>query len=281
MWKRCARKFLIFWYKQNFCEVTSRNYIRMQKGGVIETARYRQSLTEPNDKYNHKYRSFYRSGKCKARPWRAVLNVSVCPNFPAIDPSNYSFFQKAITEGRKIAEEEDVPFKMAFKSICSKLSCIINQKIQWEGFLSTSPNHILGTFRGGWYHDPLLTEIKDPYMRLIRKARLGVSELASQTHYLSQSKSRICSHCQSNSIEDLHHYFFECSAYDSQRASFLDSVRPLLYSLGLPQGKVAPILGFPQGPASKRYFQTHSVTRKQLYLETCKYMRSTQRFRFV
>ena len=35
------------------------------------------------------------------------------------------------------------------------------------------------------------------------------------------------------------------------------------------------------GTASKGYFKYHRELRKKLYLETCKYMRLTQRFSFV
>ena len=62
---------------------------------------------------------------------------------------------------------------------------------------------------------------------------------------------------------------------------FLERVKPILSDLGLAQGQVAPLLGFPQGSASKRYFKANKELRERLYLETCDYMSSTQRFQFV
>ena len=118
-------------------------------------------------------------------------------------------------------------------------------------------------------------------MRLIRKARLGASELLGHTPYMSQSGSKICTHCQSQCTEDLHHYFFQCSAFNSQRTKFLERIDPILQDLGLPSHQVSSVLGFPQGPASKRYFSSNKDLREQLYLETCRYMRLTQRFSYV
>ena len=127
---------------------------------------------------------------------------------------------------------------------------------------------LLSSFREGWYHDNLLYSIRDPYMRLIRKCRLGVSELACDSHHKNPSYSRICTQCNLGVPEDLQHYFFECPAFSTHRKDFLTRVRPLLASLGLPQGKVAPVLGFPKGSASKRYFKINRSVRQQLYLES-------------
>ena len=123
--------------------------------------------------------------------------------------------------------------------------------------------------------------IKNPYMRLVRKARLEASELLSHTPYMSQSGSKICTHCQSNNTEDLHHFFFQCTAYNSQRVEFLERINPILRDLGLPLNDVSSVLGFPQGPASKHYFSSNKCLREQLYLETCRYMRLLQRFSYV
>ena len=195
--------------------------------------------------------------------------------------NTYKIYRMAFDDIRKDCVEANVTFKAAFRKCFSMISNGVNQDTQLREFRRSSPNHILNTLRGGWYHDPLLIEIKNPYMRLVRKARLEASELLSHTPYMSQSGSKICTHCQSNNTEDLHHFFFQCTAYNSQRVEFLERINPILRDLGLPLNDVSSVLGFPQGPASKRYFSSNKCLREQLYLETCRYMRLSQRFSYV
>ena len=185
-----------------------------------------------------------------------------------------------ITGIKDSASLEGVPFEKAFTKLFPKFIKAWNTQFQWKEFCNTR-HGTLSKFREGWYHDPLLHEIRDPYMRLIRKCRLGVSELACHSHHRDPSCSKLCKHCTLNVPEDLRHYFFQCPAFSQHRMNFLTRIKPLLGRLGLSQGEVGPILGFPSGSASKRYFKTHRSDRRQLYLETCKFMRLTQRFRFV
>ena len=84
-----------------------------------------------------------------------------------------------------------------------------------------------------------------------------------------------------NHFESLNHFFLECPAYSQQRAVFIEKISPILDELGLPNDKVSSFLGFPQGSASKRYFQSNRDTREKLYLQTCRFMEASQRFRFV
>ena len=243
---------------------------------------YRLSLTEVDDSNPSHYRAVYRNGKCKSRPWRADLRIYSCPEFPHTR-QDYQNLHNFLTKAQKKALKARVPFRsiVSRHRLVSQFLNGRNQILQWNDFTTTSPNHILATMRGGWYRDPLLTELKDPFMRLIRKARLGVSELASHTPYMSQSKDRTCFQCSSNAIESLHHFFFECDGFRQQRVDFLSAINPILDELALPRNKVASVLGFPTGTASKGYFKYHRELREKLYLETCKYMRLTQRFSFV
>ena len=170
-----------------------------------------------------------------------------------------------MTRVQKIALEQELSFRVVFRRNFSRFSSAWNQTSQWDEFKNNSPNHIL----------------LYPYMRLIRKARLGVSELASHTHYMNLSQSRICPHFKLNHFESLNHFFFECPAYSQQMAVFIEKISPILDELGLPNDKVSSFLGFPQGSASKRYFQSNRDTREKLYLQTCRFMETSQRFRFV
>ena len=258
-----------------------RNQSTVKIPGKSSFSNYRKTLTEYNSKHRHNFRGLYRNGKCKSKPWRADLTIWSCPTFPSIPENTYKIYRMAFDDIRKDCVETNVTFKAAFRKCFSMISNGVNQDTQLREFRRSSPNHTLNTLRGGWYHDPLLIEIKNPYMRLVRKARLEASELLSHTPYMSQSGSKICTHCQSNNTEDLHHFFFQCTAYNSQRVEFLERINPILRDLGLPLNDVSSVLGFPQGPASKRYFSSNKCLREQLYLETCRYMRLSQRFSYV
>ena len=243
-------------------------------------ADYKISLNNPHHRYDYHYRSLYPNGDCKSRPWKATLRVHVCPTFPKVKASSFETTQQMVTGIQREANVQNVPFHKLFKRLFPKFIKAWNTQYQWKEFCN-SRKGTLSSFREGWYHDNLLYSIRDPYMRLIRKCRLGVSELACHSHYRDPSCSKICAQCNLGVSEDLQHYFFECPAFHTHRKIFLNRIKPLLDNLGLPQGEVAPVLGFPEGSASKRYFKTHMSDRKQLYLATCTYMRSTQRFQFV
>ena len=119
---------------------------------------YRKSLTEYNSKHPHNFRGLYRNGKCKSKRWRADLTIWTCPTFPETPADNHEYYRMALNKSRKLCAEFNVSFKSAFRRNFSKISSAINQSTQLSDLRHSHPTHILNSLRGGWYHDPLLTD---------------------------------------------------------------------------------------------------------------------------
>lgn len=148
------------------------------------------------------------------------------------------------------------------------------------GCFKASRRNPLTRFRESWYHDALLHEIQNPYMRIIRKLRLGVSELKSHSWYHNPQKSTKCQHCHTHQDETLEHFFEVCPAFASQRSQFVEKITPILNSLKLPI-TVASFLGFDKKLEGKRYAKHSKSLRQRLYQCTCDFLKSTSRFEFV
>ena len=155
-------------------------------------------------------------------------------------------------------------------------------QLQWEEFKVTCPKNILLQFRNFWYHDPLVHQINHPYMRIIRKCRLGTSELRAHAWYLNQHRSRICEHCNLGVEETLDHLFYTCPAFSDQRERYLANVAPILSDLNLPN-TTASLLGFSDRLRFKNFSSSHHICdqRRLLFTHTCQFLKSTDRFKYV
>ena len=123
-------------------------------------------------------------------------------------------------------------------------------------------------------------EIKDPYMRLIRKCRLGRSELACHSVFFNNS-GKLCTNCNLNEDETLEHFFLKCPKFKEQRTVLLKNIGLVTKRLGLSPNRVKTLLGFDSRLTSKCYRRDKVRLRRQLYKHTCKFMRDTKRFQFV
>lgn len=72
------------------------------------------------------------------------------------------------------------------------------------------------------YHDSLLYSMRDPWMRQLRKLRLGVSDLLDHTHFLNEF-IRNCTRC--NSGEE--HFFIRCTAHAIPRMKYFCKLQVL------------------------------------------------------
>ena len=163
--------------------------------------------------------------------------------------------------------------------LCPNLKKVY-QKVQWNQFEKSTKCSTLQNFRCSWYHDPLLHQLKDPMMRIIRKCRLGVSELLVHSHHLNPFGGKVCPHCNSQKYESLKHFFLECSAFEKQRCKLIRKVKPILKKLGLPL-TAKSLLGFDDRLTSIQHRKSSHSDRISLYSHTCEFMRSTNRFEYI
>ena len=212
--------------------------------------------------------------------WRADLKGKGRPTFPIVPESRYKLIRKYIFETRDIFREKNKSLKKGFREIMLPVLTQVYETTQWDEFTRSSACKTLKKFRSGWYHDPLLHQTKNPYMRVIRKCRLGKSELRAHSHFHEPCKGKICTECKLNQPESLEHYFLKCPAYNAQRKRYFDEVQPILSKLGHPT-EVKFLLGFDDRLTSKKFSAGREPIRKRLYLSTCRFMKSTKRFKFV
>ena len=144
----------------------------------------------------------------------------------------------------------------------SEASKDVFQKAQLKSFNQDFPMHTLSQFRKSWYHDCLLHRMSDPYMRIIRKCRLGVSELRDHSWFHTPERSK------------------NCPAFAVQRNHYLNAITPILRGLNLPI-TVGSFLGFDSNLEHKNYSSQQLSLRRRLYTHTCEFVRLTQRFQFV
>ena len=202
------------------------------------------------------------------------------PTFPTVRLDVRQKFDRAIHNMKKSCVRLNLPVQRLLNRLIPRETRKFFCKLQWDQFLQDSPNNILTQYRDSWYHDPLLHQLNDPFMRIIRKCRLGVSELRSHSWFHNQNRSKKCQHCSLQQEETLNHFFHVCPAYSEQRIQFLSNVNPILEELDL-SPTVKSLLGFDHRLKSKRFSKSHLSLRRRLYQYTCEFLRSTGRFRFV
>merc|ERR1711951_258312 len=95
----------------------------------------------------------------------------------------------------------------------------------------------------------------DPYMRVIRKCRLGRSELAAHSYLLNEGLSKMCTHCKMQTSESLSHFLLHCPTYTKQRSKLFTLVNSILKELGLERKCVKSLLGINDGMRSKKHCQ--------------------------
>ena len=238
------------------------------------------SLKSKSDSTDSGYRLVY-TNNSNTNPWRASLSIRKYQSFPVIPEFRREPIQKYTRDCQEICRKENYPVLKIFRRRMCPTLTELYQHIQWGDFSNSSGCDMLRRHRGGWYHDPLLHELKDPFMRVIRKCRLGRSELAIHSFYHEPKGDKNCTFCNQRKIESLNHFFFKCPRYSKERSLYFEKVKPLFRKLGLPQDHVSSCLGFNQRLGSKKYrIQTKSL-RTSLYKHTCDFLRQSNRFRFV
>ena len=241
---------------------------------------YANSLSRQGHNTDSGYRLVYKR-ECATDPWRADLKVKGNPKFPSVPESQYEVIKQYAFEEREKSLKANTPLTSMFKKIFAPFLTRAYETIQWSRFTSTPRCKTLREFRCGWYHDRLLHQLKDPYMRIIRKCRLERSELALHSFYRNPKASKICKCCDMKVEESLSHFFLECPAFVEQRSSYFTLINPILKELDVPQNHVKSFLGFNDHMTSREYCFKTRCLRRRLYEHTCNFIRNTKRFKFV
>ena len=237
-----------------------------------ETARdYIDSLNLPSsDTYGFRFLYPYKS---KVNKWRAWVRVRATMKFPAISQDSYSTLRAKLNESDGIRGNIK-----CFKNIFRRCAKNLIKKQQFTQFVQSRYGRVLKSLRRKWYHDSLIHEMTHPLMRIIRKLRLGSSELRDHSFYLNGG-DRTCPKCQRGK-ETLDHYFFVCPSYKSQREIFISKCIPWVRKLN-ETVSVRTVLGFHEKLINPKFAQTTKHIRKKLLQETIDFISKTDRFKYV
>ena len=149
---------------------------------------------------------------------------------------------------------------------------------QFSDFKQRKGCRVLKSLRTCWYHDKLIHEMVDPRMRLVRKLRIGASELRDHSFYLN-GFSRSCPHC-GYVREDLRHFFFECPAYKVQREVFLVETKKLLDKINCVVS-TASVLGFHRNLKYRGFTKSTVDLRRKVFQQTMDFISSSKRFQYA
>ena len=226
-------------------------------------------------KYGY-WRLYPNSNKCKKIRWKCTLPI----------------LKSRADEGVfcKINTRETILQAIYDRGVCDKISkgdefmrevrLAIQewvQKVQIETF-EQGRGEFVKLREKGWYWDPQLFLIDISEMRLFRKLRLGVSELAEHSFFLNENNKK-CQNCSSGRNETLEHYFLECPKYSKIREKLFKEIKDIWGQAERINLKI--ILGFFKGVSSRKFRQKTKVKRRLSYRATCKYIRDTSRFIFL
>ena len=172
-----------------------RKYIRDNPHSILVPRResYQKYVQTLIDRFpcKHEYRDLYPNyNKPLGEEWVAKLVVKQMPTFPTVRLDVRQKFDRAIDNMKKSCVRLNLPVQMLLNRLIPRETRKFFCKLQWDQFLQDSPNNILTQYRDSWYHDPLLHQLNDPFMRIIRKCRLGVSELRSHSWFHNQNRSK-------------------------------------------------------------------------------------------
>ena len=102
----------------------------------------------------------------------------------------------------------------------NKLKCwkIVKKKIKQRIILSQERNwvkskvgKVLKQYKGCWWVDRIINDITDPTVNVIRRMRIGNSDL--NTHKTGHGRNRLCRNCDGGIPETLDHFFLGCKKY--------------------------------------------------------------------
>ena len=235
-----------------------------------------QKIQEPivSAKYGY-WRLYPNTAKANQNKWKCVLPI--IKNRSSEGIYCHSYLRDSILE------------TICKRGICDSISkgdCFMREvrlaivkwveKLQIQSFLKGRGVYV-ALRKQKWFWDPILYSIANPQMRLLRKLRFGVSELADHSFFLNNG-NRICCNCTLQSEENLEHYFLNCPKYLKIR----QEMKQELKSIWGDQVDITTklILGFFKKIESRSFRKSTSNQRKRSYLCVCDYIFKSTRFSF-
>ena len=241
-------------------------------------AEFRNKLNTFYEKYKYGYKNVYKPNKSKAE-WRAKVQVHSEQDRSFSYDVRFEAQTLSDRIKRQIPRSNDQPAHQKYIRTAVK-----NETRKWAkerqvtALTRSKSGFCFWLRRGGYYRDQAIMRLSTKGSRLLRKIRLGVSELAEQSHSKNLSASSTCRFCTRNAEETPSHFLLHCPAFDKHRQPFLKKVRPLLHKCGLTLS-AQNLLGMSQTLVKPSVEKSTRTLRENILSQTALFIFKTKRFK--
>ena len=191
-------------------------------------------------------------------------------------------FSKEQNSRRLIMSEEIQMWKEILEGDVTKLWNLIKMKIkrrtqmvQEKNWNITNEGKVLKQYKKKWICDPIINNVRNPNVHIIKRMRIGNSMLKS--HY-GQGSSKLCTNCDENVPETNDHYLLECSKFKEQRKTLIKNVEKEMKTLNTGVS-VKTMLGYyPEIFSSKCKIKKYKCNIENVLKSVINYVNETNRF---
>ena len=238
---------------------------------------FRKKLKTFCEKYKYGYKNVYKPNKTKAE-WRAKLQV--------YSEQDRSFSYDVRFEAQTLSDriKRQIPRNSDQPAHQKHIRTVVkNETRRWakdrqvSALTRSKSGFCFWLRRGGYYRDQAIM-LSAKGSRLLRKIRLGVSELAEQSHSKKLSTSSTCRFCTLNADETPSHFLLHCPVFDKHRQPYLKKVRPLLQKCGLTLS-AQNLLGMSQTLVRPSVEKNSRTLRENILSQTALFIFKTKRFK--
>ena len=146
------------------------------------------------------------------------------------------------------------------------------QEIQWN---KAEEGKVLKQFKKRWWVDRVINDISDPKVHIIRRMRIGNSDLNS--HH-SGGINKICKMCDKNCEETNTHFLLQCERYKNERNELKKNVERNLSKMKI-EMKTDTLLGVNEKLMTSRTMTKNYFNEiKNILYEVLKFIKKTKRF---
>ena len=153
-----------------------------------------------------------------------------------------------------------------------KFRTLIVQEKNWN---CAAEGKVLRKYKKTWFRDPIINNIQDNYVHVLKRMRIGNSKLRS--HYVV-GKSKICANCELNVPETNEHFLLECKKYVNQRRKLIKGIEKEMKRLDM-KIDTNSLLGFYNVIyGSKVKLKRHKKTIEKILKSVLVFLKETRRF---
>ena len=142
-------------------------------------------------------------------------------------------------------------------------------------WIESEEGKVLKQYKNEWWDDTMINEVKDKYIHVIKRLRIGNSKLKS---HRKQGGLGWCENCNMNVPETNEHFLFKCNKYEEQRNKLFHKISRKMKIMKI-NIDIYNLLGFyPTLCKSKRKIKMHKDNIMYIYQCVCEFIESTHRF---